>query len=380
MTFDVISLASILITSHVIIVIALALIWITIKARCNMGKLLYYDGATAVCDFEENEIGTREKAVKLLLEVDADNPNTEKHVKPLLECWGIGNYSGAGLTVGLTKEQKADIEKLADKKALAKLGYVVKGCAITPADFKTFPPLRIQSNVSETVKRIRNFADYLQYLAKLYLLANGDERMAPMIPDMTRTQHSMQLVITLPWAFRYSFETQRLKTKARFDAKHMQTVEDSRLFSVPVEIFDIDVFRSPYHSKGSVWKMPEDDFGVKKVIASALLSSLINYQASMPYTNDPETLALERSSGDTLANTLAENMLAGKIRACPHCGRPMLVKREKGMQYCSASCRTLYNRKAKEMCSNGASVDEVHTSFPAIPKETIRGWLPMEGR
>ena len=53
-----------------------------------MGKLLYYDGSIAVCDFEVGE-HSDEKAVRLLLGADTSAPDAEKHVKPLLECWGI---------------------------------------------------------------------------------------------------------------------------------------------------------------------------------------------------------------------------------------------------------------------------------------------------
>lgn len=388
MTFDVISLARIWITYHVIIVITLALIWITIKARCNMGKLVYFDGVVAVCDFEESEQDSREKAVKLLLEADIYTPHIEKHVKPLLECGEMFGGSPLGIPWGLDDGEWANIEDSADRKTLSDLGYTMNERSISPRDFDEFPPLRTLLYVPRAVNRICELSRCVQFLAKLFLLANGDEGMASQLPNVECERHSMKLVAELPGALRYSLNQHRsmplgegvLSAPAKFDMTAVKDAPFRPTFRVPVEILYQHVLRSPYNSEESGYRLPESGFELKRIAASAMLVSLLNCQAQRPFILTPDTLSLTRSESGTLLDALADAMIAGKIRACPHCGRPILVKRDKGMMYCSASCRTLYNRKAKEMCSDGASVDAVHASFPAIPKETIRGWLPMEGR
>lgn len=387
MTSDVISLARKWITFKVIIVIVLALLWIT-KAGAAMGKLLYFDGLIAICEFNIEQRAD-ERTIKLLLEVDSENPDVEKHVKPLLECWNVAHFLSYSL---LSDADKADIVSNADVDALQQLGFEIDGGFIRhKSEFMPSISLEVRMliSVSQAVERIRGLATYLQYLAKLHLLSKGNAEFESILPDIQQGEHGLEFKATLPAAFLYNIIRFTLATTAVFDADKAESFGNNYWFSVPVTLPYVDMLRFPrsdieasdaYSDDMNTPTLPNDAFELKRIAASFLLTSLINYQSAHPFSTDYETLALKRSDSDSFASTLADLMIDGKIRSCPHCSRPILVKRDKGMMYCSASCRTLYNRKAKEMCGGGASVDEVHASFPAIPKETIRGWLPMEGR
>lgn len=342
-----------------------------------MAKLLYYDGATAVCDFGKLG-GSNEKAIKLLLEVDANAPD-ERHMKQLVQCWGIASQAWSSVTDEHRTEIRQKLEKNGNAEKLRSLGYSVSNGVVSPV----FRGRQIVVSVHTAVERVKTIAAYIQYLGNLHLLIGGDESKSNLIPDVKCVNPwTVKFDAVLPWAFIYNIDRCKLITPAQFNSKKIKVVEDGRCFSVPVIIDYSDMMRTPFgvEPNSALRPVPNDDFEVKRVIASALLVSLISYQTAAPFTFDEETLALKRNDADTFTSTLAEAIVSGKICACPWCGRPMLLQREKAMRYCTPTCRTLYNREAKRMLKAGATVEEIHESFPVIQIETIRGWLPMEGR
>ena len=139
------------------------------------------------------------------------------------------------------------------------------------------------------------------------------------------------------------------------------------------------MLRFPDDESG-LFVLPADEFGMKRLAASYLLASLVNYCSSTPFDIDPETLGLMRSSRNTFASALADLLIEGKVGACPHCGRPVFMPRKSSKPFCGQAHQTRYNEKARKMLGRGASVDEVSDAFPYIKYGTISGWLPMGSR
>lgn len=360
-----------------------------------MGKLLYFDGAIAVSLFDIEE-RIDERTIKLLLEVDADNPDIEKHVKPLLECPAVPHFIAYAL---LSDVEKAVIKERADVAALKELGFGVDGDRISPLSGLT-PAIpnhaRMLISVPQAVKRISGLANYLQYLAKLYLLANGDVRSESVLPEIRQTEYALEFDAVIPAGFAPNIARFRLNTPAQFDVDQgvlektdrVSRFEHDYWFTVPVGILYDDMMRFPREQLGESdttddvksYALPQDSFMLKRIAASFLLTSLINYQSAKPFVNDWETLAIKRDDSESFASVLGDLMIAGKVSACPWCGRPVLLPRKSSKPFCRQSHQTRYSEKARAVLNDGATVDEVADAFPHIQYATISGWLPMEGR
>ena len=128
---------------------------------------------------------------------------------------------------------------------------------------------------------------------------------------------------------------------------------------------------------GSPW--PDDEFERKRLIAAALLPSLLNYMSIKPFLVD-ESFTLVRRSDDSWAGLLADCMIQEKVIACPWCGRPVLTPNESSKPFCRPSHQTRYNEAAHAMLDDDASADEVSEAFPHINRKTIVNWFQSEGR
>lgn len=368
-----------------------------------MQRLLYYDGHIAISDesmSDESEWRKEEEqALRLLLSIDENRLDEEKHLKPLLPFFGTSE--GFGFSSEHIQVSSGNV----NADALQQLGYAIEDGCIRVLDNGNLLTRRL-SDVSKSRERILDYAGYLQYLAKLYLLSEGEKRHSGLLPDMVfdlLSKHkSISATIKIPKEFRYSLEIARLDTPVTFDIANAEETEDANNISIPVTIdrdrlyvsinyFDkisayydayID-FTTKYDDDPSVEEPPAprlDGFESKRLVASGLLVSLICYQTSLPYTlswEEHPRLILNQS--DTWASTLANYMIGGKIRACPNCGRPVLCPKKSSMPYCTKSCSTLYNRKAQKMLKGGAFVDEVAEAFPHINRKTIENWSRPEG-
>lgn len=340
-----------------------------------MGKLLYYDGSIAVCDFEVGE-HSDEKAVRLLLGADTSAPNVDKHVKPLLECWGIPARFTSLL---LDDREKAATFARADSRKLKSLGVAIENGAITPVmEFTSATTLRLVASVPQTTRRIGDVALFLQYLAKLHLLANGDRRHASMLPDIKMETDALAFDADMPDLFFFALTNSILPVPATFDVDRAEPGEGDGYTRIPVKISYEGMLRFPDDGNG-LFVLPADEFEMKRLVASYLLASLVNYCSSTPFDVDPETLGLMRSGRNTFASTLADLLIEGKVGACPHCGRPVFMPRKSSKPFCGQAHQTRYNEKARRMLDRGASVDEVSDAFPYIRYGTISGWLPMRG-
>ena len=340
-----------------------------------MGKLLYYDGSIAVCDFEVGE-RSDEKAVRLLLGADASAPNPEKHVRPLLECWGMPvRFS----TLLLDDREKAAIFARADLRKLKSLGITIEDGSIAPVmEFVTSSTLRLVASVPQTTRQVGEVALFLQYLAKLYLLANGDRRHASMLPDIKMGTYELAFDADMPDLFFFALTNCILPVPATFDINKAEPSQKDGYTKIPVKISYKGMLRFP-NDKNGLFVLPADEFELKRLAASYLLASLVNYCSTTPFDVDPETLGIMRSSRNTFASTLADFLIEGKVGACPHCGRPVFMPRKSSKPFCGQAHQTRYNEKARQMLNRGASVDEVSDAFPHIRYGTISGWLPMKG-
>lgn len=327
-----------------------------------MDDLLYYDGNIAIC--EEKWDYPTEKALGRLLSINVDSPDIENEIKPLLSCLIISKGS---LTVELSEEQR----RMLNANRLRELGFDIDGSNVIPSNILDSTYRLVF--VSEAVTRITSYAAMHQYLAKLSLLANGDERMSSLIelPIYDEKLLGLSLEVTLPYGFGYNLDRYVLPTKAQFDKGSLKVVEPEQTVSIRALIHDFAIFRSPYFN--GAHKMPNDDFEKKRICASALLSSLLSYQSQIQFTNNPDTLELERCE-ETLTACLGDAIIAGKIQACPWCGRPVFKKHDSSKPFCRKSHQTRYNEAAKKMLARGASVDEVADKYPHINRKTIENW------
>lgn len=342
-----------------------------------MGRLLYNDGILAVCDFEIGE-NNDEKAVRLLLGADTESPDTEKHVKPLLECWDIPIL----LTdLPFTGSEQENVLARASKRKLKELGISADGSSISPMiQFPSSTTLRFVTSVPHTVSRIKDTALLLQFLARLHLLTNGDARHASMLPEAGIGSSGLELNVELPDMLFIALTGCVLPTPATFDVDGAEPGNQEGFTSIAVEIPYDRMHRYPTDSEGDLFVLPADAFALKCMVAAYLLSSFVNYCSATPYTVNPESLRLAKSNSSTFASTLADLAIAGKIGACPYCGRPVFMPRKTSKPFCRQSHQTRYSERARQMLNRGAEVDEVADAFPHIRYGTISGWLPMGGR
>ncbi len=88
---------------------------------------------------------------------------------------------------------------------------------------------------------------------------------------------------------------------------------------------------------------------------------------------DPETLRLGRHSRTTMLDDLIDAIAAGKLHACPNCGRPLIGN----SAYCKhGACAQRYNERAKAAAlAGGMSEAEVLEAFPSIQPKTVHSWF-----
>lgn len=328
-----------------------------------MSKVLYNDGRLAVVDYENDDSVVDERLIKTLLQVDEGNVGklTRKMLgyRLFASSWYMTSDDVAWQNYALSR---------ADLPALERLGFdVSNGYLDMPApDLMRCYPIAIP----RTERRVLGLAECVQYLGRLHLLSKGDERHADMLPEVSDYMGYMfTFDVVLPRGFRLGITQSVLQTCARFNSRSIATIEKGRSFSVHV---DVEYLNVGFHSPAD---MPKDEIGMKSVAAAALLSSLVNYQATaLPFVTDKRTLELRRSDESSIAATMADLIIAGKIGACPHCGRPVLMPRKSSKPFCKPAHQTRYSEKARKMLDSGASVDEVASAYPHIQRETIANW------
>ena len=360
-----------------------------------MGKLVYYDGALAVCDFEVGESGP-EKAIRLLLGVDLEAQDLKDQLKPLLECWGVPNKVSPLL---LSAFEQAEIAERADLGKLHALGVDVAGlhgevitithpvmgemsyspARIAPTLFFVDDETRVRlvASVAQSALRIRKLAYYVQYLAKLHLLANGDERFSEILPDISTKAFYLEFRATVPGMFLDSRIDGNIGDFVHFVNDSVEYDRKSEWGTITARIDYVEIRRGPLEG---MTPLPENGFELKRVVASFLLASILNHGSALSFSVDLETLALQHGKQNTVVNALADSIIAGKIDACPWCGRPVYMPRRNSKIFCRQSHQTRYSEKARAMLDGGASVDDVAAAFPHIQPGTISGWLPIGGR
>lgn len=341
-----------------------------------MGKLRYYDGSIAVCDFEVGE-NDDAKAVELLLKTDVDSPKMGESMKSLLECWGIPQKFSSEL---LSKAERDLILARADSAKLKELGVSIEHSEINPVtQFFSSTGFRLVASVPQTISRIKGVSLFLQYLARLHLLANGDRKQELLLPNPRLEATTLVFNANLPDLFYFALAGCTLPVPAYFDLDEASPSKQEGCTAIPVRIGYNEMLRFP-GEENDLFVLPSDDFQLKRLAAAYLLSSLVNYCSAMPFGINPATLELMRNENSTFASALADFAIEGKIGSCPLCGRPVFMPRKTSKPFCRQSHQTRYNEKARKMLDKGASVDEVSDAFPHIRYGTISGWLPIGGR
>ena len=328
-----------------------------------MGTLLYFDGGIAVCDYD----GTAddiEHVVKLLLAFDKENSDMDKHVKPLLasDCLFHGLWNSSPEDLGLAKLRANALKELGFEMADSNMPRLTPEALEECSRDGRCRKLLI---VRQEMTRISELADALQYLARLYLLANGDERSSCIVPHVIYEDYRIEpLDIELPGYFIRFVTGQSLNTNITFDYKRN---EGTTRITVCGKI-------GRYLDKGCSTR--EYEFQLKRIVAAFLLQALVNYTSALPFSMDDKVPMIKRDDSRRFTSTLADLMLDGKIDSCPWCGRPVMRPRKSSKPFCRQSHQTRYNEKARVMLNGGASIDEVSEAFPFIQYATICGWLP----
>lgn len=329
--------------------------------------LLYCDSEFAI--IEEKGLPF-ETVVKILIRINVENPNFKRDIKPLLGCCPlvafVSNWEGMPLS-GESPNNR-------NYKRLGELGYEI--VAFDGHDYvRSVEYMEGQTivSVAEAVESIVTYADMLQYLAKLHLLASGDRRMETLLDSISydKKLRIMSLAVVLPIEFKRVLLSSNLPTPACFDASTIKDVELGRSFSVDAKVLDAAL--GYYPSVHRAHHVRDGGFLEKRLFAASLLSSLLCYRASIKFEIDADSYMLKRS-GEGYVSFLGDAIIEGKVTACPHCGRPIYKPRASSMNYCSDSCRTLYNRAAHNLFNSGANIDEVKERFPFVNIKTIESW------
>ena len=353
-----------------------------------MGQLLYYDGLLAVVDYE-GDSSSLEPAIQLLLQVDPENPDIDKHVKPLLECYALFRVRDLIARAELSDEQIKDIEDNIDADGLLAAGV----------DYRfpfwylgTDERLRFTAYVPSAIERISLLAESIQYLARLYLFSVGDDKAADILPEIDEDENAFRLVAQIPRELCYNLRDLRLPTQAEFDRESMGDIDahGTDPVSVPVTIkySSINMFRPlpelpediAHLALPEEMILPKSPEERRQIVAACLLAGLADHQRGMKYRFDREPRSVIKWGNSSFTDALMDSMLDGKVASCPYCGKPVDLKRKSSKPFCKPSHQTRYSEKARAAFRAGATPEEVAEQFPHINPETIRNWNPREGR
>ena len=352
-----------------------------------MDSLLYFDDEIAVYEFSGSG-ATDEQAVKLLLSADSENPDFEKHVKPLLQY----AFFATPLFCRLKGELNRYLSEHLSIDDLADLGFKVE---INDSGF-VYPLVKSVNgkrtaalvSVPDAIKRVREYAERLQYLAGLFLFSSGDKSFASVLSDIEignslympepknniPTVQTIETTVDLPPSYINDIMVGEIKPNhVYFD---IDMGEDEPIpgrpdgwRSLPVCINFLNTFLEP----------PYDAFDLKRKAASSLLVELLGFSTRNRFECDEASFGIKLSERMSYESILGDWMVADRVKKCPWCGRPFVKMKESSTSYCSASCRTLYNRSARKLFESGETVDSVHDKYPMISRETIKAWQPTEG-
>ncbi len=97
------------------------------------------------------------------------------------------------------------------------------------------------------------------------------------------------------------------------------------------------------------------------------------HRAQRSVSIDASTLRLARASRTTMIDDLIDAIAAGKLHACPNCGRPLIGN----SAYCKhGACAQRYNERAKAAAiAGGMTEQEVLSTFPFIQQKTVHSWF-----
>lgn len=338
-----------------------------------MGEVLYNDGKTAVYDYEWGE-SVPDESIKTLLSINPNAPIPEKSIEQLIACFAIHNLINLH---EMSDADKQDMANAADTAALDMLGFWTVGRLVEKPAFSYGDNLsrgRVACSVDGVRKSASLVADGFQYLAKLHLLSNGDFRHEDVAPTTTSIKGmALRLDTVMPNYFMQAILETRLNTPARFDAASVADYGDGRSFVVAVEVPFNNVGKYPFPHLEEKYRLANDEREWKAVAVAAIVPSLLSYMTANAYGIEVGTLTLRRNS-NTLVDMFADSLMAGKVRACPRCGRPVLMPRESSKPFCSANCQQRYREHALKMFERGAAEQDVIAAFPCISAKTISNW------
>lgn len=289
-------------------------------------EVLYLDDYVAVLDFKGRKASGYD-AVRWLLNVGT---NAKDEAKPLRET--LANYAfRASKTLHIQGIAENDI---ANPQRLRELGCEMSTCDGVRA-LDAWLTQDSGTLVLVDIPELKAAAKAINYVARLALLALGDERHAYCLELESADEKANARFVAFSAVVGggiigdYETASMRLDSVPFVDAV-VQDGENARL--------RCSVFAHDYYSD---WRgFPASDAERTAIAANVLLSVLLNLTAAAPYMPDAVIgLPTKRDVPNLVALTV-ELARIGKLAGCPHCGWPVAKLTPKADPYCRKSHRT----------------------------------------
>lgn len=241
--------------------------------------------------------------------------------------------------------------------------------------------LKPQSSADEQEEVLAS--DAVRFVARLHLLSTGDARQGNIIEEPTRLNldgHTSAQIITarvdVPisvhefmsgWKRTDSPATINATDGIELDTNNPDAARFIRC-TVRVDCGKVlNLLDIPFALADSLMK--------KRVFAAGMLATIAASFAASGFTTNRKTLALQRSSTNNIVAIFIDDVIDGKVTACPICGNPVFLPRlNESTPFCRKSHYIRYNEQAKRLYGKGASIDEVLAAFPHIGRETVANW------
>lgn len=220
-------------------------------------------------------------------------------------------------------------------------------------------------------------SDAVQFVARLHLLAIGDDRQSKLMeePKRTMTHQTIAANVDLPISI---YQEVMRRHEAEMAASVDCLTDDSE--TDMDDSYTIRFVRSTvYVDCCKVLKTANisavgNSVDRRRVIAAGLLETIAASFFQPGYAINPKTLSLQWSVKANVVSCLLEYIVDKKLSTCPVCGAPVLMPRKSSSPFCKKSHQVKYHKQARNRLKRGSSVDEVASGFPHIKRETIEAW------
>ena len=208
-----------------------------------------------------------------------------------------------------------------------------------------------------------------KYLARLYLLGNGDRRSSVILEnvelDGTMVTHAETVI---PWPI-----ASMLPPHALIDGENLhdllpfeQDGDDGRRLII--------ICSNSKH--GDAGLSADESYRIGASVVCCELFNLIkdSYPTFLVDVGG-EVGTFEVVRVNPFMHCVIDEIAKGNVAACANCGRPIYVGRSNASPFCNRGHYNRYREKAKRMVKRGCSLDEVRDAYPEIPVATVESWI-----